>query len=207
MEQATRGLNLARQVGASRLKVYNLRALGMLHRELEDYNGAWPFDHEAADLSRLAGGSWRPVVLSGLALDAAALGRLDDARALLSDARREIGQQETRVDFLQEVAYAAGRLHLAAGEPGAALTEARELHRLAEEAGSEHWRGPGFLLEADALMAEGDPPAALRRYQDAVQESERLGRLPLLWRALAGAVESQQGLGRSADAASGISGT
>jgi class 3 adenylate cyclase/tetratricopeptide (TPR) repeat protein len=205
LEQATRGLNLARQVGASRLKVYNLRSLGMIHRALEDYNGAWPFDHEAADLSRQTGGSWRPAVLSGLALDAAALGRLDEARALLSDARREIAQQETRVDFLQELAHAAGRLHLAAGAPAAALAEARELHRLAEEAGTEHWRAPGFLLEADALMAEGDPQTALRRYQDAVQESERLGRLPLLWRALAGAAESQHALGRSADAAAAAS--
>lgn len=201
LEQAGRGLTLAGQVGAGRLKVYNLHALGKVHRELEDFNGAWSFDREAADISRSIGGSFRPAVLAVLAHDAAALGRPDEAGTLMSEARREMAEQETKMDFAQEVAHAAGRIHLAAGAPTDALGEARELQRVADEEETTHWRAPGFLLEGDALMAAGDHAPALRRYQDAVVESERLGRLPILWRALAGVAESQRALGRTADAA------
>lgn len=205
LDQATRGLSLARHVDSSRLKVYSLVALGFAHRELEDYNGAWQVDREASDLSDKTSGSWRPAVLAHLALDAAALGRLDDARTYVADGRRELAEKEGRMDFPQEIAYASGRVHLAAGEPAGALSAARELFTIVEATGTLHWWAPGLLLEADALMALGEHQTALRRYEEAVTASERLGRLPILWRALGGLAEAQRALGRPEDAAASAS--
>ncbi len=203
IECATRGLSVARQIGAGRAAVFNLLCLSLVRRELEDFQGAWQADQEAADLlgAGEVGGFWRPSVLASLALDAAALGRTDDAQAYVRDARRAVTEGPTRGDFPEEVAHAEGRVLLALGRPADARAAGLALADLVSTTGRRHWRVPAMLLQADAAAGLGDAAEAAALYGGAAEEAGRLGRLPGLWRALAGLAEARQAMGCGPDAA------
>jgi tetratricopeptide (TPR) repeat protein len=202
LEYAMRGLSLARQIGAVRPAVRSLGKVSTIHRELEDYHGAWQADHEAAELCRTTETEFGlPEVLSMMALDAAALKRMDDAMAYIGDARRVLNESQSRFDYPEQVTHAEGRVLLAMGRPAEARTAAKILLGLIDETGIVLWRVPALQLWADAASALGDHDAAIPSYLAAAEEAERMGRVPALWRTLAGLAEAQKALGRAAEAA------
>lgn len=200
LDYATRGANLAKQLGVARFIVYNLAILSHVHRELEDYHGAWQVDREAAESAKV-GSAWRHLITVDLARDATVLGRTDEAEAHIRETHQAFKETQTRMDFLMEVTDAEGRLRLAQGRPAEARAAAATLLAMADADGVLHWQVPALLLEADAALAMGDPSGAVPVYEMAVREAERSGRLPALWRALAGLAEARHILGQ-ADAAS-----
>jgi len=201
LEQATRGSNLARQIGAVRFTVFNLLALGRIQREIENYRDAWRADREAVDLARTVGGAPMPSALAALALDAIALGRKDEAHAYVREAREILHARQSRIDFPSQVAHTEGRLLLAMGRAAEAHEAAQTLSNLVTASGILHWRVPALLLLADALVALENWETAARTYQEAVNEAERTGRMPALWRALAGLAKVQRSMGESDQAA------
>lgn len=203
IECVTRGLSLAGEIGAGRAAIFNLLCLSMVRRELEDAQGAWQAGQEAADLlgAGEVGGFWRPSVLASLAVDAATLGRTDDAHGYVREARRAAVEGPTRGDFPEEVAHAEGRVLLAAGRPADARVAAQELADLVSTAGHRRWWVPALLLQADCAAGLGDAEGAATLYDRAVEEAGRLGRLPGLWRALAGLAEAQLAMNLSEPAA------
>jgi tetratricopeptide (TPR) repeat protein len=143
-----------------------------------------------------------PVLLASLALDTAALGRLDDAEVQIQQARQVLSRSQERLDFPQEVAYAEGQVFLAMGKAPEALETAKNLAEMAEATGTSlNWRAPARMLWAAAAAALGDLEGAVSTYVGAAEEAERLRRLPLLWRTLAGLAEVQHALGKSDHAA------
>ncbi len=77
---------------------------------------------------------------------------------------------------------------------------ARTLVEMTGGTGTLHWRVPALLLLADASAALPDLTAAVSSYEAAAQEAERLGRTPVLWRALAGLAEILRALGQPDEA-------
>ncbi len=202
IDYATRGVNLAKQIEAIRFTVYNLLAIGMLHREMEDPLGAWQADHEAMELAGKVGGGWMPQALAAVALDAAALGRLNEAETRIGEAQRALEGSRVILDFPQEITHAEGQVLLAAGRAADARRASKALVELASANGTiRHWRVPALLLEADAAAALDDGQAATSIYTEAIEEATRAGLLPLLWRALAGLAEVQRARGQHDDAA------
>jgi len=202
LEYTTRGLELGRQVGAGRPTMLCLLMRGSVLREMEDVRGAWQVDREAADLARIGefGAFWAPFRYSCLALDAAALGRTDEAFVHIEEARRAlVGGQ--RLDDQLEVIHAEGRVLVTLGQAAAARDAATALAERVAATGAGHYRVPALLLSADATAALGDVEAAAQSYGVAAQEAERMGRTPALWRALAGLAEVQRVLGRSQESA------
>ncbi len=202
MDYATRGVNLAKQIEAIRFTVYNLLAIGMLHREMEDPLGAWQADHEAMELAGKVGGGWMPQALATVALDAAALGRLNEAETRIGEAQRALEGSRVTMDFPQEITLAKGRILLAAGRAADARRVSKALVELASANRTiRHWRVPALLLDADAAAALDDGQAATSIYMEAIEEATRAGLLPSLWRALAGLAEVQRARGQHDDAA------
>jgi tetratricopeptide (TPR) repeat protein len=204
LDAATRGLSLARQLSAVRPAASNLRQIGVLYREIENYLGAWQADSEMTNLLR--GAEVRmfglPASFAGLALDAVGLGRIDDAVGYARHARQAL-EEVAVLDQAQDVAYAEGRVLLALGK----IAEARDAAAaLLETADSERtypdrvvapvWKLPALLLKAEATLALGAAASALSGYRQAVEEGSRLGCLPALWRALAGLSDACRTLGQ-----------
>lgn len=202
IEYATRGLSAARQIGAGRAAIFNLLCLCLVHRELEDFQGAWQAGQEAADILRTGeiGGFWRPSVLASLAVDSAALGRRDDAQAYVREARQAVTAGPTRGDFPEEIAHAEGRVFLALERPSDARDAARQLAELVASNGLRRWRIPALLLHADAAAALGETAGATTFYETAAEEAGRLGTPPWLWRALAGLADIRHAQGDPAAA-------
>jgi len=200
VEQATRGAALGRQIGAIRATVYNLVTLGSAYRELEANHDARQADEEAVHLASQVGGAWMPWVLAGLALDDAALSRIDEAAARLREARDFLEAVQTRLDFPQLVTYAEGRVHLAAGEPEKARETAERLRDLAASTGTHYWTALALLILGEAAAASGDHEAAARAFRESAGDAERRGGLPALWRALAALADTQRLLNRPDDA-------
>lgn len=202
LEYAKRGVELARQISAGRPIMRCLLSQGALLREVEDVHGAWQVDREAADL---AGTSefrafFAPSRAAFLALDAAALGRTDEATAHIEQARRAL-LGTRRIDFQLEVIHAEGRVLLALGQAMAARDAATALAERVAATGAWHYRIPALLLSADATAAMGDAETAAQAYREATEEAERMGRTPALWRALAGLAETQRMLGHAQESA------
>ena len=197
IRMAIKGVTLARQIEGIRFTAFNLMALAEVYREIEDFHSAWQTGREAAAVARGIKGGWLPPILAGLARTAMMLVRIDDAGAALAEAGESLDGMQTRVDFPLDIAEATGRLHLAKGRPEDARLVAQSLFAAAEQSAMRHWCVPAILLEADALVQLHRGEEALRRYEDAARESERLERPPTLWRALAGLAEAQRLLGRS----------
>jgi class 3 adenylate cyclase/tetratricopeptide (TPR) repeat protein len=203
LEYANRGLSLARQVGAGRQTVLNLQALSAVHWELQNHPNAWRMAEEAAELARAgeAGAFQMAVVLSSLALTAAALGRTAEARLHVEEARRSLRAGQARTEFAHDLAHTEGRVLLALHEPEAAAEAATALLTAVAVSVDAHWRIPAMLLLADARFALADPAAAVAVYETVIEEAERVARTPVLWRALAGLAEAQQALGHGLEAA------
>ncbi len=213
LEYAARGIQLARHLQAIRAAAYNLQGLGIIRRELEDYHGAWQADREAAELAGQVGGAWMPQAQAGLARDAAALGRFDEADAHIREAWRLLNEEETREYFPLDVTEAEERVRIARGQ--AEVTEAEGRVRIARGQAKEaqeaakrladmvavnqlnHWHIPALLLEAEARMAGADPIGAATLFAAASDEAARIGRPPAQWRALAGLAEAQRALGQT----------
>ncbi len=197
IEYASRGLTLARQINAPRQAAVNLHTIGDVLRELEDTEGAWRAHREAVDLARVGevGAFWMPRLLSSLALDALALGRMEEAQRYIEEAQRSLGDGPRRLDYPQQVTHAEGRMLHATGRPAEARSAAERLIAMTAATGALHWRVPALLLLADAAGALGDPAAAASTYRSASDEAERLGRTPLLWRALAGLADTSRVMG------------
>jgi tetratricopeptide (TPR) repeat protein len=203
IDYVTRGLNLAKQIKAIRFTVNNLVAMSMLHRELEDHLTAWQADQEALESTGIAGGWWTPPALAAAALDAAALGRLSEAETRIAEARRALDGARVTVDFAQEILHAQGRVLLAAGKAAEARHASKSLLKLADlTRTSGHWRIPALLLEADAATSMGEGEVATSIYMRTIEEATRVGRMPSLWRALAGLAEVQRMRGQPDAAAS-----
>ncbi len=141
-----------------------------------------------------------PWVLAGLALDDAALSRVDEAAARTREARDILETVQTRLDFPQLITYAEGRVHLAAGEPEKARETAERLRNLAASAGTSYWTAPALLILGEAEAAVGDYEAAARAFLESATEAERRGGLPALWRALAALADTQRLLNQRDDA-------
>jgi len=197
LEYANRGLRLARQVGASRPRVLNLQALSAVRWELQDHINAWRMAGEAAELARAgeAGAFQMALVLSSLALTAAALGRTVEARSHVEEARQSLKAGQARTEYAHDLAHTEGRVLLALHEPGAAAEAARALLDAVAVSDDAHWRIPAMLLLADARFALEDLAAAVAVYETVAEEAERVARTPILWRTLAGLAEAQQALG------------
>lgn len=194
LEYARRGLHLGRQIEAVRMTAFSLQSIGSVYREIENWHGAWQADSEAAELAGKFAGAWLPSVPAGLAMDAAGLGRLGEAQAILEEGEHALGRTQVRLDVF-ELAHARGRVRLALGNREAAASTGRELTESAATARAPHWLVPGLLLTADATFALGDVKAAAETYARAAHEADRSGRRPALWRALAGLAEAQRSLG------------
>jgi len=198
---AARGASLAHQLGALRFQHYNLLHLSQVHRELEDHHGAWQVDRETAELAGKARGAWMAIVQAYLALDLAALDRPEEAEPHLRAARQALQETQSLLDFDQTVTHAEGRVLLMLGRAADALAAADRLSALVAGTGTLHWRVPSLLLGADAAAALGETRAAASGYERAVEEAERAGLLPALWRALAGLAETERSLGDPVGAA------
>ncbi|HEV8338636.1 MAG TPA: tetratricopeptide repeat protein [bacterium] len=197
---AARGVDLASQIGAVRIHVYSLLIIGRVHRELEDYAGALATDEEALALGHQVRGVWLPVIRASLAADKAALGRWEEAETEITRARRALEETETRLDFAEEVAYLEGLSEILHGRPAEAHRIAEHLARLVEIGEAKHWRVPGLLIAGEAAAALGEHTDALGQFQEAAREAETTGRLPALWRALAGMTEVHKTQGRPGEA-------
>jgi tetratricopeptide (TPR) repeat protein len=191
LEGAARGAALAQQLHVIRFRVYNLLTLGIVHREMEDVHAAWQIDREAADLAAQVGGAWLPLALTWRACDEAARGRLDDALTLQAQARRVVEEGQMQVET-EEVTATDCRLALQRGDAAGALESVSHLLAHIDEHGTRHWRPPALLLRAECLAGLGRREAATRAFQDAVEDAERIGAAPVLWRALAGLAEQQR---------------
>jgi class 3 adenylate cyclase/tetratricopeptide (TPR) repeat protein len=202
LEYTTRSLDLARQITAGRQTMLCLTARGDVLRELEDVHGAWQADREAAELARTGefGAYWAARRRAYLALDAAALGRTDEALAYIEDARRALASGQ-RFDSEAEVIHAEGRVLLTLGQAEAARDTATALDEAVASSGTLSFRVLALLLSADSTAALGHTEAAAKTYGEAVEEAERTGRTPVLWRALAGLAEVQRKLGRAQESA------
>ncbi len=203
LDYATRGLGLARQIGAGRSAVLNVQALSVVHWEMEDHHDAWQAAHEAVELARTGEvGAFRmPNVLSSLALDEAELGRPDEAQARIEEARRSLRVGPSRAADAHDVAHAEARVLLALGRPAEARETAKVLLEEVAASGALHWRTPAMRLLADATFALGDRAAAVPVYEAVVEEAQGVGRTPVLWRALAGLGEAQRALGQAEESA------
>ena len=188
LDHAGRGLQISRDVGSIRFIVYNLGALAAARREVEDYHGAHQLGREAAALAQRVGGSWRPWILAGLALDSAALGQADEARGYLAEAHEEMARTEARASFVQELTHAEGRVALAHGDASGARAAGERLLDILAGSGTLHWQAIAYLLLADAAWQAGDEEAG-DLYRAAEREAVRNGRQPTLWRSLAGWAE------------------
>jgi len=201
LDYLTRGLHLGRQLNATRFIVFHLYALGLLHRELENASAAEQHDREAADHAVLIGGAWLPVVRAALAVDAARLGSHDAASAELAGAWQALTESHRPADFAQEVTLAEGLVMLEFGRPLDAARAADGLIQIASETGTEaRWHSAAHAVKGHALLALGDPAAALNLFEDAAAEAATIDSPPLYWRALAGAALAQQALDRRDDA-------
>jgi len=202
LQYASRSAGLAHQLGAIRFHVYSLLALGVAHRELEDYHAALDADREAVQLARKVGGAWLPFALAALAVDRAAVVRRDEAPELITQARQVLAEGQSRLDLPQQVGLLEAQMHHVLGNAAETLRSGMELQTLAEQTGTgDHWRSSALLLQAKGAASAGDAPAAIRLYEQAAVEAERTGRLPVLWRAQAGRAQVLHGLGRHEEAA------
>ncbi|MGH2395821.1 MAG: ATP-binding protein [bacterium] len=195
LASGSRGLSMARDLGARRMIVYHTPMLGRAYRELEDFHSSLQVDSEAEALVSEVARSGAPAVHAGLALDALGLGLLEEAARHIEEARQALTAFGPIMDSAQEVAYAEGRVLLSSGRPADALLVAQRLGELAASSGTPDWRGLALFLEAEAAAALGDGAAALSLHLRVAAEAERMGRLPLLWRTLAGLAELDQRLG------------
>ena len=82
-----------------------------------------------------------------------------------------------------------------------ARDKATALAEAVVSSGAVSFRVLALLLSADSTAALGDTEAAAKTYGEAVDEAERTGRTPVLWRALAGLAEVQRKLGRAQESA------
>ncbi|MGH2404907.1 MAG: tetratricopeptide repeat protein, partial [bacterium] len=194
LDYARRGLQLGRQIEATRMTTFSLQSMGSVYREIENWHGAWQADSEAAEIARRVAGAWLPSVPAGLAMDATALGRPDEAQAILEEAEQALGRTQVRLD-VWELILARGRVELALGNAATAARTGRALSERAATEGALHWRVTGLLLTAEATLTLGDPKAALETFETAAHEADRSGRQPARWRALAGLAEAQRSLG------------
>jgi tetratricopeptide (TPR) repeat protein len=204
LDYGTRGLALARQIGAVRFTINNLLGMAGLYRELEDYHSAWQCDREAAQLAAATSGwaGWHlPWALALLAVDDAALGKGEQARAHIGEARQALAETESCLDFQQRVPYAEARVLLAAGQHAKATETAKAVVKSAVATGRLYWRVPAMLIVGDIAASRKRWADATRAYASAAEEAERVGRAPALWRALAGLAEGQEARGLKEDAA------
>lgn len=136
----------------------------------------------------------------------AALGRLDDARALLGELRtesreaaREAGGDEAANPVLSIAAHAlAGEIALRAGEPAAAVERFRQAAQLEDGMVYEEpplWYYPTRHSLGRALLEAGDAEGAEQAYR------EDLTRFPENGWALFGLARSLEAQGRSSEAA------
>jgi hypothetical protein len=195
VELAQRGVQLAREIRATRFIVYNLGALAAARRELEDASGASQMAREALSLAGKIGGAWKPWILAGLVLDSIELAQLGAGQRYLAEGRADLARTPTRVYFPQELLYAEGHLALARGDSAAAAEAARQLAALVKDTGTAQWSPLARLLDADVAWSATRAHAA-DLYAEVDREAERLGRLPLRWRALAARAEVEDALGR-----------
>ncbi len=114
LEQGARGVALGRQIENVRFTVYNLLVLGLVHREMEDYHGAWQVDREAVLLARTVGGAWLHLALAWSSSDAVALGRVDEAAVLIREAPTILAASQKQVEGVA-VAVHDGHVLLAQG--------------------------------------------------------------------------------------------
>jgi class 3 adenylate cyclase/tetratricopeptide (TPR) repeat protein len=201
LECGLRGLSLARELQAIRFITGNLDTLGIVHGELEDYHGAWHLHREADDLAHQVGGTYHRWSLAALAVDAAALGRLDEAARLLEEGQQTDAYQRGRLIFRQEMALARGRVALAKGAPHDAAVAARALLNIITTTGTRRYETQAMLLLADAKAAAGDHKAALSGYQTAAETAQDRSEVPIQWRALVGQAEVLHKLSQSREAA------
>ncbi len=201
IEQASRGLELARQLEAVRFTVLNLVVLGQVYRELEDHHGAWQVDREASALARRIAGAHAPYALAGLAQDTAALGRAAEAHSLLQEAHRALDQTQTRLDYPEYVTHAEGQVLLSQRRAEDAGAVGRTLLAMTEASGFKHLAIPALLLIAESAGMLEEWEQAAQAFANAAGDAERTGTLPALWRALAGFAEAQRALGRPEGAA------
>jgi tetratricopeptide (TPR) repeat protein len=203
LDYATRGLGFAKQVEAARPAVRNLINLGRVHRELEDFRGAWQADFEALELTHKGevGAFTHPVALVGLALDALGLGQREDARTYVEQAQLALDKTKSVLDYPQQVTHARARVCLALGHEAEGDEVIHELSCIVTSSGTKLWRIPALLLDAEAPAAWGDAAVAVAKYGLVIQEAERWEHLPMIWRSLAGLAEAHQRLGEYAEAA------
>ncbi|MGQ0568714.1 MAG: hypothetical protein ACT4P5_04160 [Armatimonadota bacterium] len=140
--------------------------------------------------------------MAGLARDAAALGRFGEADAHIREAWRLLNKEEvTREYFRLEVTEAEGRIQIARGQAKEAQEIAKRLADMVAANQLNYWHVPALLLEAEARLAGADPIGASTLFGAASDEAVRTGRVPALWRALAGLAEAQHALGQTEAAA------
>ena len=200
LASAQKGAQLAREIRAIRFVVYNLGTIAEVHRELEDPSGAEQVGTEAVRIAdTLSGAAWKPWLLAGLVLDAIELGRLDDGERYLALAREDLARTQTRSYIPQELLYVEGRLALARGNPTAAGDAARKLATLVADTGTVRWGPLVRLLEAGVARSHGSA-RAVELYAEVAGEAQRVGRLPLQWRALAARADIENTLGHPAEA-------
>ena len=197
LQEGQKGAQLAREIHAPRFVVYNLGLIAEVHRQLEDAAGAEQSGAEAVRLAEtLSGAAWKAWLLSGLVLDAIELGRLDDARRRVDEARAEMERTQAISYMPQDLLYVEGRLALARGDADAAADAARKLADLVAETGTVFWTPLVFLLDADVARSRGEE-RAVELYTRSDREAERVGRLPVRWRALGGRADVEDALGRA----------
>ena len=177
-----------------------LLSRGAVLRQMADHLGAWQADQEAAELARTSevGTHWAGRRWAALALDAAALGRTDEALKYI-EAGHQAKPGESR--HLLALTHAHGTVLLALGRPAAAREIAAALGEQAAVTGVQRYRMPALLLSAAATAALGDAEAAAEAYSLAAKEADGMGRMALLWRALAGLAEMQRVTGRTQESA------
>lgn len=197
LEHGLRGVGLARELKAIRFTVYNLATLGTIHRELEDYHGAWHIDREATVLARQVSGVHLAWCLATTALDAAVLGRRDDAAGYLQEAKQAARQTPRDFVYAPDAMLALGRVALVGGIPQDAIAAAHSLLDTVAAAGILRYEAPALLLLADASVSAGDDSEALTSYAAAIKAAQDRGELPALWRALAGQADLFHKLGRA----------
>jgi tetratricopeptide (TPR) repeat protein len=194
-------LAIRRRIGDRRGTARSVNALGLLGLRRRRLDEAKSHFADSVEIFRELGDRrWTTLMRCNLAETLCELGRYQEARGIIEQALadfRELGDHFGEGNALWLLSWArreAGDFEAAGRAIGAALT-------IAHDEDNQVWRGHWLAEAAKVERAQGNPPEALRLFQESAAVQRRLGDTAREAVALDGAGEANQALGSFEEAA------